>query len=484
MEARETSASETNSLKKLYEEFGGSTSMHGINKVLTASSKRKRCVWSVLFLFGVAFAVYQFVITMEDFYSYPVMTVVTLKQETTAIFPAVTFCNLNQKKKSMIDPYLMMTMTEMAKVIVLSVCLSVSLVIYLHYSFYFLFQLTDEAEGEAVMKTLMRSHQHGNQSGHQIQDMLIKCTFNKVSTVLLCYVTRSGPRNGLILELNIEQYEYLPTTSLAGLNVIVHPQDEIPLPEDGGILAQPGAMTRIGIKQEITQRLPSPYSNCVSADGQSRTRRSFYQKKTYTQNACMKSCYQMAVYEKCECCNAVLPCDYYDILNVDRTTTKTNENLSLCETFSDFKCETEVENLFLKHELDCDEHCPPACDRTTFDMIFSTAQWPPDSKIDTFLDTIKSNFLQNVSFADNYSLERFIHSNFLRIEIFLESLEFKEFTTQAKYDWNLLLGTIGGLLGLGLGFSLLTAMEIVEVLIETVLYCAHRKYQKKKNIRI
>lgn len=51
------------------------------------------------------------------------------------------------------------------------------------------------------------------------------------------------------MELNIEQYEYLPITSKAGVKVIVHAPDAAPFPEDGGILALPGAVTSIGVKK-------------------------------------------------------------------------------------------------------------------------------------------------------------------------------------------------------------------------------------------
>ncbi|CAG5125165.1 unnamed protein product [Candidula unifasciata] len=477
MGGSETEESETNSLKKLYEEFGGSTSMHGINRVLTTTSTWKRCVWSVLFLFGVAFAVYQFVITMEDFYSYPVTTVVTLKQETTAIFPGVTFCNLNKKRKSMIDPELLAAIS--------------------------LLEETEEAAGDAILNGLMYNDSmvNGDKAGHQISNMLMKCIFNrrecfsdnftKIETASYgtCYTfeitdpelqwaTRPGPQTGLLLEINIEHYEYLPTTSKAGVLVIVHPVDETPFPEDGGILAHPGVITSIGVKQELTQRLPSPYSNCISADVQSSSLRSLFANKRYMQNACMKSCFQLAVHEKCKCCNVDLPCDYYKILNVDRTTSESNHSLPICSTPAELLCESQVENLFLKSELDCDELCPPVCDRTTFDTVVSAGLWPSDLSSDSVETITNSSVVGNMTFTDYISFERFIRSNFLKIDVFLDTLEFKEFTTQAKYDWNLLLGTVSGLLGLWLGFSLLTAMEIVEVLIDTVVFCTRRRKKK------
>ncbi|CAG5135863.1 unnamed protein product, partial [Candidula unifasciata] len=472
----------TDRLKTLYQEFGGSTSMHGIGGVLTTNPTWKRVMWSVVFLLGVGFSVYQFVLTMADYYSYPVTTVVTLKQENTAIFPAITICNLNQKRKSKMDESLVYATGTLEEV--------------------------EASPDDAIMKGLLRQDflDNGDVADHKISDMLIKCLFNKrrcsevnftrtdTATCGTCYtfeitdpllqcVNRPGPQNGLTLEVNIELYEYLPVSIKAGVYVIVHSQDETPFPEDGGILAHPGVVTSIGIRQEITQRLPSPYSNCISANGQSSSQRSLFPNKRYMQNACLKSCLQMAVYESCKCCTVDLPCDYYKMLNVDKTTINANRSLRLCESFEEYLCELTVEDQFLKSELGCGERCPPACDRTTFDTVVSSALWPSDLTSKSFLKTVNGSLVQNMSFTNSNSFERFVQSNFLRLEIFLNSMEFKEFTTQAKYDWNLLLGTVGGLLGLWLGFSLLTAMEIVEVLIDTVIYCTHGR-GKQTNTQI
>ncbi|CAG5119337.1 unnamed protein product, partial [Candidula unifasciata] len=302
------------------------------------------------------------------------------------------------------------------------------------------------------------------------------CYTFEITDPLLHFTTRPGPDNGLILELNIEQYEYLPVSAKAGVKVIVHPVDEYPCPEDGGILAQPGAVTSVAIRKVITHRLPSPYSNCVGAGGQGSTQRSLYPDEMYTQKTCMYSCYQMAVYAECECCDIDLSCDYYKMLNIDKPKKETDLHLPLCNSTDDLNCKSKVEDWFRGSELDCDERCPPACDRTTFDTVVSQAHWPSDARFDDFVETLNGSGLLNTSSLDKPSLERFVRSNYLRLAIFLDSMEFLEFVTQPKYDWNLLLGTIGGLLGLWLGFSLLTGLEIAEVLIDTGVYCIRGRY--------
>ncbi|CAG5135862.1 unnamed protein product [Candidula unifasciata] len=104
----ETAAeAETQSLKALYQEFSENTSMHGLGRVFAVSSTWRRVTWSGLCLLALGFAVYQFVTTISDFYSYPVTTIVTLKHESRAIFPGITICNLNRKRKSKIGPELL-----------------------------------------------------------------------------------------------------------------------------------------------------------------------------------------------------------------------------------------------------------------------------------------------------------------------------------------------------------------------------------------
>ncbi|CAG5119342.1 unnamed protein product, partial [Candidula unifasciata] len=115
MAGNEAAVSDSKSLKQLYLDFSASTSMHGIGRVVSNSNTLKRCVWLVIFVVGLGFAAYQFVITMQDFYTYPVNTVFTLKQEATAIFPAVTICNVNIKRTSMMDPLTVLALHSVAE---------------------------------------------------------------------------------------------------------------------------------------------------------------------------------------------------------------------------------------------------------------------------------------------------------------------------------------------------------------------------------
>ena len=54
----------------------------------------------------------------------------------------------------------------------------------------------------------------------------------------------------LKLIMNIEQDEYLSElTEKAGVRVVVHPQHEMPFPEENGVAAAPGHSTAIAVRQ-------------------------------------------------------------------------------------------------------------------------------------------------------------------------------------------------------------------------------------------
>ena len=55
---------------------------------------------------------------------------------------------------------------------------------------------------------------------------------------------------GLTLTLNIQQYEYVTQAGdTAGIVAVILPQNQMPFPEDHGILISPGHATSIGIVQ-------------------------------------------------------------------------------------------------------------------------------------------------------------------------------------------------------------------------------------------
>lgn len=92
------------SMKDIIFEFGANTTIHSISKqVNTETPVLRRAIWMVLFVASLCYMLYQ---TQELIYLYGSRPVRIRNDWTTTrrlAFPAVTICNLNPLRKSMIN---------------------------------------------------------------------------------------------------------------------------------------------------------------------------------------------------------------------------------------------------------------------------------------------------------------------------------------------------------------------------------------------
>ena len=139
----------------------------------------------------------------------------------------------------------------------------------------------------------------------------------------------------------------------------------------------------------------------------------------------------------------------------------------------------------------CKQECHPTCFETVYDITLSSAVWPSDSFNKTifqrYVDRINDkaeahdlNVSSNTSGLD-YSLVR---REYLKIGIFLDSLNVKTDVTSAKYDWSVLLSNVGGVLGLFTGFSILTAVEVAELCFDLWAYFCTFVCKKKRSMKM
>ncbi|KAK3763231.1 hypothetical protein RRG08_020771 [Elysia crispata] len=86
--------------------------------------------------------------------------------------------------------------------------------------------------------------------------------------------------------------------------------------------------------------------------------------------------------------------------------------------------------------------------------------FPTAISINATVERLKSSGkVANVTDFDSFLVE-----SFLLLEIYYESFILERVDSEPAYTWNKLLGDIGGQLGLLLGFSILTAVELLELL--------------------
>lgn len=156
----------------------------------------------------------------------------------------------------------------------------------------------------------------------------------------------------------------------------------------------------------------------------------------------------------CNCCDGSYPC------------VKSRSGSSSYCTRSHDDCVKKVNNGFLQHKKDedCSAKCPVGCDTITYTPFITTSALRP-------LPTNRASMRGNVSYRND-------ESNYVSLVIFFNDMSYQMFTDIPAYDWPKLVSDIGGQMGLWLGLSVITSIEILELLFDTLLLAVKNGFKK------
>ncbi|KAJ4938968.1 hypothetical protein JOQ06_028431 [Pogonophryne albipinna] len=279
------------------------------------------------------------------------------------------------------------------------------------------------------------------------------CTYKNFSTIYTrygkCYTFNSGKDgnpllttlkggtgNGLEIMLDIQQDEYLPvwgetdeTSYEAGIKVQIHSQDEPPFIDQLGFGVAPGFQTFVSCQQQLLQYLPPPWGDCKSTPIDSE----FF--STYSITACRIDCETRYLLENCNCRMVHMP---------GTSTVCTPEQYKDCaDPALDFLVEKDNDYCV----------CETPCNMTRYGKELSMVKIP--SKASAKYLAKKFN-----------KTEQYIGENLLVMDIFFEALNYEKIEQKKAYEIAGLLGDIGGQMGLFIGASVLTILEIFDYLYE------------------
>ncbi|GFR91637.1 degenerin mec-10 [Elysia marginata] len=445
-------------------EFGENTSMHGLSRAMADRPLWRRLIWAALVIGFVVWATYNTTQIISDFQGHPVMTSVSNEYQGKLQFPAVTICNMNRLKEHKIPANV------------------------LNFVQYYSSVGVPVNELNRLVSLFMRNFTKKSQRemGNQLDEMLYSCTFGTEPCDVFnftyiynlrygnCYTfashqfphrdewvaRRAGPEHGLSLELDVRYDEYMVSSPVAGVKIVIHDKGEVPFPEDGGVVAGTGLYTSIGIRKSKIKRLPDPYGDCIQEVDASNTHKNLFAKSgfKYSLNACLKSCFQVHIYKACNCCDPSLPCDSY-ALQSGAGRLATGGTIEYCNITSHVTgpCLDYQANQFADNKLGCAQFCPPPCEESTFSTSVSLGKWPTHKYWNVLM-------YHEGHQSSDIGIE-YAGVTLLKVDIYFDSLSLEKVESQPAYSWNKLLGDIGGQLGLMLGFSILTAVEILELLI-------------------
>ncbi|XP_012685770.1 acid-sensing ion channel 4-A [Clupea harengus] len=432
--------------------FANSCSLHGINHIFVSGRLGVRqTLWALAFLVSLALFLYQAAKCAISYLEHPHVTALNEEASPEMVFPAVTICNINRFRFSALtdgDIYHLANLTGLPP------------------------KNKDGHKATDLEYPAPDMQDIFNRTGHQLEEMLKSCNFSGQNcsaddfTVVYtrygkCYTfngnkstsrksKQGGMGNGLEIMLDIQQDEYLPIwketneTSLeAGIRVQIHSQDEPPYIHQLGFGVSPGFQTFVSCQEQRLTYLPQPWGNCRSTMDQM-----IPGYDTYSISACLLRCESMAVIKECNCRMVHMP-----------------GTADIC-TPNSVKCVDKALALLQKSSGDICP-CETPCNLTRYGKELSMVKIPSRGS---------ARYLSR-KFDKT---EEYIRDNFLVLDIFFEALNYETIEQKKAYDVAGLLGDIGGQMGLFIGASILTVLEILDYIYEVTKHRLQRLVKPPK----
>uniref|UniRef100_A0A7E4V5H5 Ion channel n=1 Tax=Panagrellus redivivus TaxID=6233 RepID=A0A7E4V5H5_PANRE len=460
-------------------DFSAWTTTHGVPHIGLAKSTVLRVIWSIIFCACVFMFVYQFITIITKFLSYPVNVDTSLSYGS-RVFPTVTICNLNAYKVNAVG-----SNTALANLVTAYQSTNANA----NYGF------TSNPFYDKVIRTVKWMNLFFNDivsqdetygTTYTYDDLFISCSYNTNTCngsdfvsyydpfYGKCYTfnsegtqtsSRAGPLYGLSLLLRTNQAQYLPWTVSAGAVFYAYDKDDLPFMYTFGYQASTGMASSVGLRYVEKTKLSAPYSTCTDKGS---SQPIYYETDTYQLEACIQSCIQDEIIATCGCYDPTFgvaddansTCCYTS----DLVTTNTNVDCILTIVNADGITGYNVFD-------ECD--CPQACTASNYEITLSTAYWPANAYTPTECIDSESDYIYWTKGNTN-SCTTWYRDNTVYLEIFYEEMSYQVLTESAAYTLLNVISDTGGQVGLWLGMSVVSLIEILTLILVLICYCITR----------
>lgn len=437
---------------KYFRKYVENTTAHGVVRIFTGKSIIRRLFWLVVVLGATAGCLNNIIDRIIFLAGQPTSTTVSLNRQPSLTFPAVTVCNLNEFRRDYVNalhPNLSQVLRDV------------------YYTDPETRNGRAECNSEVANFTTMAnltslSLQNLSLVGSDLREQFIQfcsfagrtCNVSQFAPVFtklgLCYTFNSGEkepvmnsnstgtRSGLTLVLDINQLEYVSSNNFdAGVKVAVHPQSEPPRPDDIGVGVPPGRNAFISIRQR--EIVDNTRRNC-RAESDLSNLNFLANEYNYSISSCRVDCLLTSTSDNCGCNVAS------DIFPPDNEVYKQRPQCNL----TDICCQVEQYRV----SQDCD--CPSACSSKTYDIFSSYSAFPAQYALSDLNALLRED------------ITALVENDLLSVNVYFETLNIETQTTSDAYGAVALLSDIGGQLGLFLGISVISIMELATWIIDEV----------------
>ncbi|XP_033746994.1 degenerin unc-8-like [Pecten maximus] len=299
---------------------------------------------------------------------------------------------------------------------------------------------------------ILRAHDlFENEINFNLDDFIVECRFNSIqcSKRLIESISSPefdamgiefnlkedvkipGPAFGLEMILNVQQDEYVPFFSRsAGVKVVIGEGEVFDVPT--------GFDVDIGLSTVVYTRLPGKTGRCSDSE--------------ISIAYCFQNCTYYSAVCSCNCRWKTWSCNgmYEDS----------------CLTFKDFEC-IDNEVYFSSINGDC-SYCRVPCHELTYRRTVSMSKWPAYSY---------APILENKLSKKNISIAQSVN-DLVSVRVYFSSLIVENEFEVYSYTVINLVSDIGGQLGLWIGVSILSLLEVLELTsLFTLNICQRKKNQ-------
>lgn len=268
-------------------------------------------------------------------------------------------------------------------------------------------------------------------------------------------MTSGGGMYGLILDLNLTNEN---NTDFNELALIIHNKSmKINNLRNRGYRLLSGSLNYFEINRIVYEKLDEPFNNCysnISLFRRNRTLVNFFLNSSlaYSRVDCHRYCRNLHVLQNSSC----------NCTRTFQSAAECSRNKLSKKCYDDYLAEFQSKNVF---EI-CSEYCPEEC-KTFSHSITTFSQFIPGiGKID---------WNNTFDIPQVYKDYNEIRKYYVSIRAYYEELKYTFITQITKSDLVDLVSSIGGTLGLFLGLSFLSFMEIFQYFIETIIILARNR---------
>ena len=434
-----------------------------------------QCVWAVVFLTFSSLTCLILVNIVTGFYQFSVVTQIELIDEKPTFFPAVTICNSNPFTTKLAENLTKKVSIEMYGIDLESISFS-EFINYAYASLAFSVKSYASSPEYIVNRKLL---------GNDLREIITHCTFNAAPCNLshdfrwfyhydygnclqmnadvsnVKRIVLGQKVNGLSLMLGpLVTQNAFPIIVSEGLRILVHNQTHEPNTFDSFVSVEPGKETNIAIGRTFFANTPSPYSTCTDlANGfdSALYNHMIHSNKSYAQADCLNLYFQQLLMDKCACYSSALP--------------TLVASSSPCLNSTQFKCYNDLYSGVLTQQISVTGgllQCPLECDFMTYGTFLSGLSLPNKETYNLFKSDQALYHATQTTYDVDLSTYDLFKQHFYSINVYYEATHYTFISGTPQMTTYQLISSLGGSLGMLLGFSAFSLLEFFEMLCKIV----------------